>query len=91
MPTQNLRVGFSAMATSFTFSRHSLATTPAKNLITGRSAHGRSRSQRKLPGEGISQRVTFSARILHPADNEASSYISLVAPANNVGVIHALQ
>jgi hypothetical protein len=35
---------------------------------------------------GISQRVTFSARILLPADIESISYTSIVAPANNVGV-----
>jgi hypothetical protein len=44
MPMQNLRVGFLATATSVgergndisltSFSRHSLATTPARNLIT---------------------------------------------------------
>jgi hypothetical protein len=65
MPTQNLRVGFSATATSVgergddisltSFSRHSLATTPAKNLITdgaGAATTSQYRDRLRLDGHG---------------------------------------
>ena len=63
--------------------RHS---SPSPKIRRANFASAFASRQRMQCTIGISQRVTFSARILRPADIESISYTSIVAPANNVGV-----